>query len=153
MKRSLHWILAVVFAGCQLLADAQNDSIPFLYRGRHNQFKTTSTRVPKPYPRRYPHRTDGQHHTCGGGGETVEMSHLSDMFAYRYGWHSPSSPWRGDTHAVQLTPYKRSAVWWSTRTSSSTTSPSEVYSVRNHRHGPPCPTPASTATPPISVSG
>lgn len=33
MKRSLHWILAVVFAGCQLLADAQNDSIPFLYRG------------------------------------------------------------------------------------------------------------------------
>ncbi len=33
MKRFPQGILAVVFAGCQLLANAQNDSIPFLYRG------------------------------------------------------------------------------------------------------------------------
>ena len=30
----------------------------------------------------------------------------------RHRRYSPSSPRRGDTHAVQLTPYKRSAVWW-----------------------------------------
>lgn len=32
-RQVLHWVLAVILAGSQLLADAQNDSVPFLYRG------------------------------------------------------------------------------------------------------------------------
>ena len=32
-RQVLHWVLAVILAGSQLLADAQNDSIPFMYRG------------------------------------------------------------------------------------------------------------------------
>jgi len=85
--------------------------------------------------------------------------HLSEMLFLRHGQSSPSSLRRSETHAVQLTPYKRSAVWWRTttsakpRTSSSTTSPSGDCSVRNHRHASPWPTPASTATPPPPASG
>lgn len=33
MKRFFQWVLAVILVGCQMLAGAQNDSVPFLYRG------------------------------------------------------------------------------------------------------------------------
>ncbi|MBP5562595.1 MAG: hypothetical protein J6X51_00995, partial [Bacteroidales bacterium] len=82
------------------------------------------------------------------------------MLFLRHGRSSPLSPRRGETHAVQLTPYKRSAVWCCDPPgtamlgkSSSTTSPSVACSARTHRHAPSRPSPTSTAMPPTPASG